>query len=36
MRLGYTVSYEKKSRQGRIKEIWILPRGAVTASDEKR
>jgi len=36
MRLGYTVSYEQKSRQGRIKEIWILPRRAVAASDEER
>jgi hypothetical protein len=36
MHLGYTVSYESKSRQGRIKTIWILPSGTVTASDEER
>ena len=36
MRLGYTVAYKGMSRQGRIKEIWILPSGTVTASDEER
>jgi hypothetical protein len=36
MRLGYTVSYNGRARQGRIKEIWILPSGTVTASDEER
>jgi hypothetical protein len=36
MRLGYTVSYKERSRQGRIQEIWILPNGTVTASDEER